>query len=144
MRHVREWHYKCRSTEQERVFADFGVDIDAFLRDFPELEPVRTQRIGQLSGGERRIVEIGLVLLSPVRFVLLDEPFSQVMPLHIERIKALIDREKANKGIVVTDHMYRHILRLSDRVYVLANKSSIQVKKEEDLQRLGYISWKES
>lgn len=126
----------------EQVFADFGVDIDDFLRDFPELEPVRAQRIGQLSGGERRIVEICLVLLSPVRFVLLDEPFSQVMPLHIERIKALIRREKANKGIIITDHMYRHILQLSDRVYVLANKSSILVKREEDLQRLGYVGWK--
>ena len=126
----------------EQIFADFGIDFDDFLRDFPELAKCRMQKTGQLSGGERRIVEICLVLLSPVRFVLLDEPFSQVMPLHIERIKALIRREKANKGIILTDHMYRHILELSDRVYVLANKSSIVVKREEDLKRLGYVAWK--
>ncbi len=126
----------------ERIFADFGIDIEDFLRDFPELAKCLTQKVGQLSGGERRIVEIYLVLAAPVQFALLDEPFSQVMPLHIQRIKDLIIREKVNKGIIITDHMYRHILDQSDRVYVLANKSSILVKKEEELKRLGYISWK--
>jgi ABC-type lipopolysaccharide export system ATPase subunit len=142
IRYAPQFAWLPAGLRMERVFADFGIDIEDFLRDFPEMAKCRTQKIGQLSGGERRIVEIWLVLVSPVRFALLDEPFSQVMPLHIERIKDLIIREKANKGIILTDHMYRHILDVSDRVFVLSNKNSAIVKKEEDLRRLGYVGWK--
>lgn len=143
IRYAPQFAYVPSGLKMERVFADFDLDIDLFFRDFPEMEKCRKQKFGQLSGGERRLAEVYLPLVSPVKFALLDEPFSQVMPLHIQRIKDLIRREKENKGILITDHMYRHILDISDRVYLLANKSSCLVRKDEDLQRLGYVSWKE-
>jgi ABC-type lipopolysaccharide export system ATPase subunit len=141
IRYAPQFEYILNHLKMNTVFEQNGLDPADFFSIFPEMELCRGQRIGTLSGGERRIVEIYTVLAAPVKFALLDEPFSLVMPLHIQRIKDLIHREKANKGIIVTDHMYRHILEVSDRVYVLANKSSILVKKEEDLQRLGYIGW---
>ena len=138
-----QYDYTPGGLRVERVFDDYGLDFVRFTADFPEYGKLRRNRMRELSGGERRVVELYLVLASPVKFVLLDEPFSQVMPLHIERIKSLIRREKANKGIIITDHMYRHILDISDRVYLLANRSSYVIKKDTDLARLGYVSWKE-
>jgi len=124
------------------VFRENAMDFGRFTEVFPEMEKCWNQKTGNLSGGERRIMEIYLAVAAPVKFALLDEPFSQVMPLHIGRIKELIHTEKQNKGILVTDHMYRHILDISDRIYLLANNSSYLVKRDEDLARLGYISWK--
>ena len=144
IRYAPQFDYIQNHLKMSTVFKHNDLEIADFLTLFPEQEPCRNQRMGELSGGERRLVEIYTVLAAPVKFALLDEPFSQVMPLHIERIKSLIHREKSNKGVIITDHLYRDILEVSDRVYVLSNKSSIQVKKEEELRRLGYISWKES
>ena len=126
----------------KKVFKDSQMDFNRFITVFPEIEKCYLQKTGTLSGGERRLVEIYLAVAAPVKFALLDEPFSQVMPLHIQRIKDLIVQEKENKGIIITDHMYRQILDVSDRVYLLANNGSYQVKKDEDLARLGYVAWK--
>jgi len=124
----------------KKVFRHHELDFGRFVTVFPEIEKCYMQKTGHLSGGERRIIEVYLALAAPVKFTLLDEPFSQVMPLHIQRVKDLINKEKTNKGIIVTDHMYRHILDISDRVFLLANKSSFLLKKNEDLERLGYIN----
>lgn len=52
---------------------------------------------------------------------MLDEPFSQVAPLHVSTLKALIRQEKSSKGILLTDHMHRHVTDIADRLYVLAD-----------------------
>jgi ABC-type lipopolysaccharide export system ATPase subunit len=142
IRYAPQFNYVPAGLRLERAFEEYDMDMAGFLRDFPEMEKCRKNRFGELSGGERRLAEIYLALATPVAFALLDEPFSLVMPLHIGRIKELILREKENKGIIITDHMYRHILEISDRVYLLANKGVYAVKNAEELQRLGYVSWK--
>ncbi len=75
---------------------------------------------------------------SKTQFVLLDEPFSHIMPLHIEKIKELLTEEKQHKGILVTDHMYRHITSISDNLYVLTNGKTHLTKSISDIERLGY------
>lgn len=78
----------------KRIFKDFNLEFLTFVNDFPEFEKYYNSKIGLLSGGERRIVEIYLILISNTRFCLLDEPFSHVMPLHVDRIKNLIKKRK--------------------------------------------------
>lgn len=93
-----------------------------------------------LSGGERRILESYLILCSPTQFVMLDEPFSQVAPLHVSTLKALIRQEKSSKGILLTDHMHRHVTDITDRLYVLADGQTHLTRGEEDLVRYGYLA----
>ena len=93
-----------------------------------------------MSGGERRILECYLILRSPTRFVLLDEPFSQVAPLHVSALKRLILQERASKGILLTDHMHRHVTDLADRLYVMADGRTYLAQVEEDLVRYGYLT----
>lgn len=122
----------------KRIFKDFKLDFFAFTNEFPEFKKHYHSRIGRLSGGERRIVEIYLIIVSATKFCLLDEPFSHVMPLHIDRIKDLIKREKKIKGIIVTDHLYEHIIDLCDEIYVIKDGETHLIKRVEEIESLGY------
>ena len=103
----------------KRFFADFGLRYDVFQEIFPAFKTKYHAKMKQLSGGQRRLVEVYAIVKTPSRFSMLDEPFSHLMPLHIELIKALIQKEKAHKGFLVTDHLFRHVTDLSDKFYVL-------------------------
>jgi len=128
-----------KSLKVSRVFNDFGLDFKAFCILFPMYSAFKNQRINSLSGGQIRIIEIYVVLLSNAKFCLLDEPFSEVMPLHVDTIKQLIIQQKENKGIIITDHLYRHVLDISDHLYVIKNGKTYIAKDKNDLIKLGYL-----
>jgi ABC-type branched-subunit amino acid transport system ATPase component len=115
------------------------LDFSEFSNLFPEFRPKLNQRASDLSGGERRFLETYVILKSKTQFVILDEPFTHLMPLQIEKISELIVEEKSNKGIILTDHMYNAILDIADTTYVLANGKIHLVKNNIDLERLGYL-----
>lgn len=121
------------------VMRDFGVDEECFYADFPSFARLRSQRIGDMSGGERRIVGIYAVVRSDTMFVMLDEPFSQIMPVHADAIKRIIGEETRRKGILLTDHMYRHVAELADRIFLLSDGTVRQVTGPADLVRAGYL-----
>lgn len=98
------------------------------------------KRAGEVSGGERRFIEALLVLFSPCEFTLFDEPFSYLSSVLIEELIPLIQAEAKTKGIIVTDHMYRHILDISDQTYLLINGVMKTVEDREDLVEYGYIT----
>jgi lipopolysaccharide export system ATP-binding protein len=104
------------------------------------IEPIR-KRLGiQLSGGERRRVEIARALVAEPKFLLLDEPFAGVDPIAVEDIQGII-REliKLNMGVLITDHNVRETLDICDRAYVmrsgkmLASGSSNEIKNDENV-----------
>ena len=146
----------------ERALGDFGLQREDLERWFPEFISLRGTRIGELSGGEQRILECFIIqrlsalrrpeggeqrilecfiiLRSPARFILLDEPFSQIAPLHVATLQTLIRQEKATKGILLTDHMYRHVTGIADRLYVMADGQAYPCENDEDLVRRGYLN----
>ncbi|MEJ1241097.1 ATP-binding cassette domain-containing protein [Chryseolinea sp. T2] len=118
----------------------FRVDPGVVMNYFPEFEEQLDLKPDELSGGTRRVIELLLVLKSRARFVMLDEPFSGVMPVHIEAICNMIQDAKTEKGIILTDHLYRNVLSLADRLYLLANGSTYEIKDHEELISRGYLS----
>lgn len=122
------------------VFDDFKVSFSDFKKYFHDTSISEDMRIEELSAGEQRIIEIFIILRSPSQFVMLDEPFSQIMPLHISIIKSLIIEEKARKGILLTDHLYHNVVDIADSTYVIANRTCYHISNEYDLVRYGYIS----
>lgn len=124
----------------ERVLRDFGLSREELERWFPLFVPLRGSRIGELSGGEQRILECFVILRSRTQFVLLDEPFSQIAPLHVETLQTLIRQEKMAKGILLTDHMYRHVTGIADRLYVMTDGQAYPCENDEDLVRRGYLN----
>jgi|TARA_B100000768_G_C11199908_1_gene341287 ABC-type lipopolysaccharide export system ATPase subunit len=121
------------------VFNFFKIDFFDFSESFPEFKNISKNCLGTLSGGERRIIETYLILKSESKFAILDEPFSQIMPVHVQKIKNLIIQSKEKKGILISDHLYEHIKDISDEIYLVANKKVYLTKEKTDLIRLGYL-----
>jgi ABC-type lipopolysaccharide export system ATPase subunit len=76
-------------------------------------------KVKNLSGGELRYLEINLLLNLESKYLLLDEPFNGVSPILIEEIKRMIIKNSSKKGIIVTDHDYRNVLSIANRIYIL-------------------------
>lgn len=124
------------------VFNLMKVDWNLFAFNFPNFSKYYGMKFNQLSGGERRVVEIFLILKSDYKMVLLDEPFSHIAPLYIEIIKTIISEEKQNKIIIITDHLYDHILDTSDNLYFLKGGNSVQITDKSDLVTYKYLTEK--
>jgi len=135
-----QFNFIPSSLSLRRVFSDFKVSYDDFEHFFPEIKGAYTSRIGNLSGGQRRLVETYVILCSPSRFTLLDEPFTYLTPLHVEKISAILKTVSLRKGILITDHMYAHVTDICDDLYLLAKGKTHLVKDIGDLQRLGYLA----
>ena len=121
-----------------RVFEDFGLELDDFEMVFPSARPMPNAKIESLSGGQRRLVELYVIIKAKSQFAMLDEPFSHISPVQIEQVKLLIEDEKENKGFLITDHMFRHVADIADSIYLLANGKVHLTESLEDLENLGY------
>ena len=98
------------------------------------------QKIGDLSGGELKYLEVLLLLRTDAKFVLFDEPFSGIEPIYEEIIMQLLIENKYEKGIIITDHNYRNVIEVSDYVMLITNGVLKKIVDENDLKRFGYIS----
>ena len=73
-----------------------------------------------LSGGERRRVEIARALAINPKFILLDEPFVGIDPITVSDIQSIISElKKSGIGVVLTDHNVRNALEIIDRAYII-------------------------
>jgi len=93
--------------------------MDYLLEDFG-LTKLRKSPSIQLSGGERRRVEIARALAADPKFILLDEPFTGIDPIAIldiqQNIKALVDK---GIGVLLTDHNPKATLSITNRAYII-------------------------
>jgi len=93
--------------------------VEDLLEKF-NIENIRKRKGKNLSGGERRRVEIARALVPNPKFLFLDEPFAGVDPVNIVDIKNLVKLLKThNIGVIITDHNVRETLSICDRAYVL-------------------------
>lgn len=99
------------------------------------LDKVRNSRGYQLSGGERRRVEIARSLVLSPSFLLLDEPFSGIDPKQVTELQAILERLKADRiGIVITDHNVRETLSVTDRAFIIHNGAIFRSGPPEELE----------
>ncbi len=97
-----------REDRANELLSEFGIERIADRQGY------------QLSGGERRRVEIARALTTDPSFILLDEPFSGVDPIAVNDIQDIIKylRDKG-LGVLVTDHSVRETLDTTDRAYIM-------------------------
>ena len=90
------------------------------LLDDLSIQHIRKNKGNNLSGGERRRVEISRTLAMEPDFILLDEPFAGVDPIAVEDIQSIVSSLKErNIGVLITDHNVRETLSITDRSYLL-------------------------
>lgn len=116
--------------------------IDELLSDL-SINHIRSSIGGNLSGGERRRVEIARTLALDPDFILLDEPFAGVDPIAVEDIQSIVSSLKEkNIGVLITDHNVRETLSITDRSYllfdgkILKSGSSEFLANDEEARRL--------
>lgn len=83
---------------------------------------VRKRKGSELSGGERRRVEIARALAKDPSFILLDEPFAGIDPIAVADIQEMIAHlARRGIGVLITDHNVRETLNIVDTAYILNN-----------------------
>lgn len=112
--------------------------LETLLDEF-SLQHIRKSLGIQLSGGERRRIEIARALAIDPDFILLDEPFAGVDPIAVEDIQDIVRKLKdKNIGILITDHNVQETLSITDRAYLLFEgqilKAGTAVELSEDEQ----------
>ena len=104
-------------------------DIENFITksiDEFNLSEILNHKGRQLSGGQRRKVEIARTLAANPKIILLDEPFAGIDPIAIDEIKQVLAKLKnKNIGILITDHNVREALEICDHAIVINNGSII-------------------
>ncbi len=114
-----------------------GQNIMAILEAIEPIESEREKRLEELlaefsithlqnilsinlSGGERRRLEVARALAAKPEYILLDEPLAGIDPIAISDIKNLIHHLKdKNIGVLITDHNVREMLDIVDRTYII-------------------------
>ena len=90
------------------------------LLDELDLARLAKSKAYQLSGGEKRRLEITRALVTSPKLLLLDEPFSGIDPIAKYEVQKIIRRLKERGlGILITDHDARETLKLVDRAYLI-------------------------
>ncbi|HXO74873.1 MAG TPA: ATP-binding cassette domain-containing protein, partial [Puia sp.] len=103
------------------------------------IKPHLRKRIKELSGGEQRYLEILLLVNLKVKFILLDEPFSGIEPLYQDKVTDLINEYRPEKGFIVTDHVYKKIIGISDKLLLIDQGKTIPITKPEELEQFSYV-----
>ena len=113
--------------------ADIKKFIDSSIEEF-DLSDILDLKGRQLSGGQRRKVEIARTLASEPKIILLDEPFAGIDPIAIEDIKnVLVKLSKKNIGILITDHNVRETLEICNKAAIINNGELIAEGNKENL-----------
>ncbi len=93
--------------------------MESLLLEF-HVSHVRHRKGSELSGGERRRVEIARALSTDPSFILLDEPFAGIDPIAVADIQDMIGYlARRGIGILITDHNVRETLSIVDKAYIL-------------------------
>jgi lipopolysaccharide export system ATP-binding protein len=107
--------------------------IDKSIEEF-NLSGLLKLKGRQLSGGQRRKVEIARTLASEPKIILLDEPFAGIDPIAIDEIKeVLMSLKEKNISILITDHNVREALEICDKAIVINNGEIIVDGPKEKL-----------
>ncbi len=116
--------------------------IDDVLEDL-SIKHIRNSKGYNLSGGERRRVEICRSLALNPDFILLDEPFAGIDPIAVEDIQSIVySLKNRDIGVLITDHNVRETLSITDRSYllyegrILKSGTSGELAGDEEVRRL--------
>jgi lipopolysaccharide export system ATP-binding protein len=125
--------------QEASVFRKLSVkqNIEAILETLPMTREERRSRLDELlgeldltrladrkawnlSGGERRRLEITRAMATRPRFLLLDEPFVGIDPIAVSEIQEIVLRLKSKGlGILITDHNVRETLSSTDHAFIM-------------------------
>lgn len=114
-------------------------NIKSFCED-KFIKTLLNKKISHLSSGELRYLEIKIVLFNSSKFVLLDEPYNGLSPLMAEVVNEMINENSHKKGIVITDHNYQNVIKISTRLVLIKEGKTHQISENAELIEKGYLT----
>jgi ABC-type multidrug transport system ATPase subunit len=109
------------------------------LKNDEHVKPFLHRKSRELSGGERRMIEILLIIHIRAEYILIDEPFNGVEPLYKEEVKKILQAYRQRRGFIITDHDYRNILAIATKVILLRDGSIKEIKIQDELMIRNYL-----
>jgi len=121
--------------------AELSLENDKDIKNFVSssieefgLSEITQLKGRQLSGGQRRKVEIARTLAAKPKIILLDEPFAGIDPIAIEDIKKVLKKLSGKGiGILITDHNVRETLEICNQAAIISNGEIISQGTKEKL-----------
>lgn len=120
--------YSSEEQKQDKVFYD------------PYIASYTSKKVGELSLGQVRYLEVVLLANLDHPFLMLDEPFSMIEPLYKIQIKKTLESLKTKKGIIITDHYFKDAFGISTQNLLIKDTKSHPIYSLEDLRAQGYLS----
>src|SRR5690606_36323366 len=111
------------------------ADADALLQRL-SLSELADQRAGVISYGDKRLVEIAVVLATQPKLVLLDEPTAGMTPDETQRVGQLVKslRESGDYTFVITEHDMNVVFGLADRILVMHRGQKLVLGTPEEVR----------
>ncbi|MFI0405667.1 ABC transporter ATP-binding protein [Actinomadura sp. 3N508] len=117
--------------------SDTGERLAAVRELFPILDEREKQPAGSMSGGQQRMVSLGMALMARPRLLLLDEPSLGLAPSVVEtifgRLRSLADGERI--GILLLEQNVKQALQIADRAYVMRSGEVILEETAEQMKQ---------
>jgi len=139
IRYLPQFHFLPEFLTLQKVLTDYNLEHAVFEHNSPQFKNRFNTRVADFSGGERRWIELYLIVKCESQFALLDEPFTHLSPLQIEEATALINDEKGNKGFLISDHLHEHVTKIADTLYLLTDGKTHLIKNVDEIESLGYL-----
>ena len=140
IRMLPQFNFLPKHIKVVQAFKFFNADFTAFCDLFPEFRDWSYFKIKMLSTGNIRILETFLILTSKTDFCILDEPFSHLSPKNATVFMEIMKREKENKGIILTDHLYFYVTKVCDDLYVIKDCVTYPIDNLRKLNDYGYLN----
>lgn len=103
------------------------------------IQMIRDKKIKHLSSGQLRYLEIKLILNKETKFVLLDELYNGLSPIMIEKINTLIIENSKTRGVIITDHNYENVIKVSTKLALMQEGKMHHLNDKSELVTRGYL-----
>ncbi len=101
---------------------------------------ITSKKIKELSIGQLRYLQVLLIGNLERGFLFFDEPFSMIDPLYKDKIGELLLELKKKKGIIITDHYYKDVLKITSKNLIIKDGKSYPIATKEDLINHNYLT----
>ena len=112
---------------------ELGLRTEEIIEDF-DIGSIALQKGSELSGGQRRRVEIARSIALNPKFIMLDEPFAGIDPIAILELKKLIKKlSDKGLGILISDHNVRATMEICSEIFIISEGSIISSGTPEEV-----------
>jgi len=115
--------------------SELKYNINEIFVLFPELKKISSKRAGLLSGGEKQMLALGIILIKRPKVLLLDEPSASLSPKLVTGLLDKIHFIHKEKGvsILLVEQNIRYAIKITNRIYIMKNGYILGEERPEEL-----------